>query len=272
MAHRSRNRGVLERRARRRRRLWPLVGLVLVVCGALLAMYSLRTSDADTAATSGAGTSQSGAGTSGSGSGPATPAKQVLRVTRLSRLAAPVQDAAVTTVGSRAYAFGGWIPPVRQVHHLGVAGIVGDHRRATARAGPRPRAAASPSGSSTCSAAASSRARLASPPRPRQPRLPHLVGALPTPLSDLAVATVSGTPTSSAGYTGTQWSDDIYAVNGSHGVGAGRCPRGCATHGCGGVGNVIIAGGRARSGPSRAVYRFAPPPAGSRGSARCRRG
>src|SRR6476619_3604237 len=107
MAHRSRNRGVLERRARRRRRLWPLVGLVLVVCGAL-AMYSLRTSDADTEATSGAATSQSSAaGTSGSGGGPATPAKQVLRITRLTRLAAPVQDAAVTTVGSRAYAFGG---------------------------------------------------------------------------------------------------------------------------------------------------------------------
>ena len=108
MAHRSRNRGVLERRGRRRRRLWPLVGLVVVVCGALLAVYSLRTSDADTAATSRAGTSQSSAAsTSGSSGGPATPAKQVLRVSRLTRLAAPVQDAAVTTVGSRAYAFGG---------------------------------------------------------------------------------------------------------------------------------------------------------------------
>src|SRR5436305_8869123 len=107
MADRSRNRGVLERRARRRRRLWPLIGLVVVVCGALLAVYSLRTSDADTAATAGAGTSQSSAATSGSGGGPATPAKQVLRVARLTRLAAPVQDAAVTTVGSRAYAFGG---------------------------------------------------------------------------------------------------------------------------------------------------------------------
>ena len=139
MAHRSRNRGVLERRARRRRRLWPLVGLVVVVCGALLAVYSLRTSDADTAATSGAGTSQSSAaGTSGSSGGPATPAKQVLRVTRLTRLAAPVQDAAVTTVGSRAYAFGGLdASGVVDRHHLGVAGIVGAHRRATARADPR---------------------------------------------------------------------------------------------------------------------------------------
>src|SRR4029078_6502072 len=111
MPHRSRNRGALERRARRRRRLWPLVGLVLVVCGALLAVYSLRTSDADRAASTGAGASQGIAtGTSVSGGEPATPAKQVLRVTRLTRLAAPVQDAAVTTVGRRAYAFGGLDP------------------------------------------------------------------------------------------------------------------------------------------------------------------
>ena len=87
----------------------------------------------------------------------------------------------------------------------------------------------------------------------------HLVGALPTPLSDLAVATVSGITYVVGGYTGAQWSDHIYAVNGSHVRDAGRLPQGLRYAAVAAVsGNVIIAGGRAESGPSRAIYRFAP--------------
>src|SRR6476661_9366350 len=260
MAHRSRNRGALERRARRRRRLWPLVGLVLVVCGSLLAMYSLRTSYADTAATSGPGTSQSSAGTSGSGSGPATPAKQVLRVTRLTRLAAPVQDAAVTTVGSRAYAFGGLDSSGSSSATISVLRGSSVH---TAGRLPVPihdaAAAASPSGQLYVLGGGQFASASGIATFDPASRATHLVGALPTPLSDLAVATVSGTTYVVGGYTGTQWSDHIYAVDGSHVRGAGRLPQGLRYAAVAAVsGNVIIAGGRAQSGPSRAVYRFAP--------------
>ena len=182
-------------------------------------MYSLRTSDADTEpATSGAGTSQSSAaGTGGSGAGPATPAKQVLRVTRLTRLAAPVQDAAVTTVGSRAYAFGGLDASGSSTATISVLQGSSVHT-----AGRLPvaihdaAAAASPAGrlyvlggGQIASASGIATFDPAS-------RATHLVGALPTPLSDLAVATVSGITYVVGGYTGAQWSDHIYAVNGGH--------------------------------------------------------
>src|SRR6476660_7941602 len=256
MSHPSRNRGVLERRARRRRRrLLPLVGLVVVVCGAL------RTSDADTAATSGAQTSHSSTtGTGGSGTAPAAPPKQVLRVTRLTRLAAPVQDPAVTTLGSRAYAFGGLdasgtstdtISELQgsSVHTAGRLPVaIHDAAAATSPAGRLyvlgGGQLASVSGIATSNPAS---------------RATHLAGALPTPLSDLAVATVSGVTYVVGGYTGTQWSDHIYAVNGRHVRSAGRLPQGLRYAAVAAVaGNVIIAGGRAESGPTRAVYRFTP--------------
>src|SRR3954447_7886226 len=261
MGDRSRSRGVLERRGRRRRRRLPLVGLAIVVCGSLLAVYSLRTSDADTDATSGGETSQSStAGTSGSSSTPVTPPKQVLRVTPLTRLAAPVQDAAVTTVGSRAYAFGGLdasgSPPatisVLQGSSIHTAGrlpvAIHDAAAATSSSG---RLYVLGGGQLT---SVSGIARF----DPAN-RATHLVGALPTPLSDLAVATVSGTTYVVGGYTGSNWSDHIYAVKGGHVRSAGRLPQGLRYAAVAAVsGNVIIAGGRAVSGPTRAVYRFAP--------------
>ena len=262
MSRQSRNRGVLERRARRRRRL-PLAGLVVLVCAVLFAVYSLRTSDADTdtTATSGAGSPQgSAAGTGGSGAAPTRPAKQVLRVTRLTRLAAPVQDAAVTTVGGRAYAFGGLdasgsstdtisVLQGSSVHTAGRLPVAIHDAAAAASPGGRLYVLgggniASASGIATFDPAS---------------RATHLVGALPTPLSDLAVATVSGISYAVGGYTGAQWSDHIYAVNGGHVRGAGRLPEGLRYAAVAALsGNVIIAGGRAESGPSRAVYRFAP--------------
>ena len=262
MGRQSRNRGVLERRARRRRRL-PLAGLVVLVCAVLFAVYSLRTSDADTdtTATSGAGTAQgSAAGTGGSGAAPTRPAKQVLRVTRLTRLAAPVQDAAVTTVGSRAYAFGGLdasgsstdtisVLQGSSVHTAGRLPVAIHDAAAAASPGGRLYVLgggniASASGIATFDPAS---------------RATHLVGALPTPLSDLAVATVSGISYAVGGYTGAQWSDHIYAVNGGHVRSAGRLPEGLRYAAVAALsGNLIIAAGRAESGPSRAVYRFAP--------------
>src|SRR3954469_22659423 len=165
MGDRSRSRGVLERRGRRRRRRLPLVGLAIVVCGSLLAVYSLRTSDADTDATSGAGTSQSStAATSGSSGTPVTPPRQVLRVTHLTRLAAPVQDAAVTTVGGRAYAFGGLDASGSSTATISVLQGSSIHSagRLPWRSTTRPPLPRRP-GVCTCSGAASSRAFPASP-------------------------------------------------------------------------------------------------------------
>jgi outer membrane protein assembly factor BamB len=262
MADRSRNRGMLERRRRRRRRLLPLVGSVVLVCGALLAVYSLRTSDADTAAGSDAGTTQgSTAGTSSSGGGSTTaPAKQVLRVTRLTRLAAPVQDAAVTTVGNRAYAFGGLDASGSSTATISVLQGSSVHT-----AGRLPvaihdaAAAASPAGRLYVMGGGQITSASGIATFDPASRATHLVGALPTPLSDLAVATVSGITYAVGGYTGAQWSDHIYAVNGGHVRSAGRLPVGLRYAAVAALsGNVIIAGGRTESGPSRAVYRFAP--------------
>ena len=232
MGHRSRNRGVLERRSRRRRRLRPLVGLVVVVCGLLLAVYSLRTSDADTATSSGAGTSQSSvAGTSGSGGSPAAPAKQVLRVTRLTRLAAAVQDAAVTTVGSRAYAFGGLDAAGTSTATISVLqGSSVRTARETARADPRR--------GGRCLAVREAlragrrpvrRARLASPPSTPPAAPPIWSGRFPRRSPTWRWRPCPASPTSSAATPARSGRITSTPSTGVTCEALGGCPRGCAT-------------------------------------------
>ncbi len=106
MDQRSRSREAGDRRARRRRGRIRLAGVVLVLlCAGLLALHSFQASDADTVAGTVAHTDDVASAGTTTGSPP--PTRLALRVTHLTRLAAPVQDPAVTSVGSRAYAFGG---------------------------------------------------------------------------------------------------------------------------------------------------------------------
>ncbi len=253
---------MVERRARRRRGRLRLAGLVvIVVCGAVLGVHSMRTSDAQTAATTGAGTTQdSSGGGSSSGGGWNTQVKPVLRVTRLTRLAAPVQDAAVTTVGSRAYAFGGLDAAGASTSTISM--LQGSSVRTVGRL-PVPihdaAAAASPAGRLFVlggGQVASASGIATFDPASGKTRL---VGALPTPLSDLATASVDKTTYVVGGYTGAQWSDHIYAMVGSRVHAVGRLPVGLRYAAVSALsGSVIVAGGRTMSGPSRAIYRFSP--------------
>ena len=85
------------------------------------------------------------------------------------------------------------------------------------------------------------------------------MGALPTPLSDLATAVVGRTTYVVGGYTGASWSNRILAVVGGRAHTVGVLPVGlryAAVASSGG--SVIIAGGRTASGVSRAIFRFSP--------------
>ena len=112
--------------------------------------------------------------------------QQVLRVTRLTRLAAPVQDAAVTTVGSRAYAFGGLDAAGASTSTISM--LQGSSVRTAGRlpvAIHDAAAAASPAGRLFVlggGQVASASGIATFDPASRDTRL---VGALPTPLSDL---------------------------------------------------------------------------------------
>jgi hypothetical protein len=258
MGHRSPSRTFHDRRARRRRGRLRLAGLLAVlVCAALLGVQSLTSSDADTTAGTGA---DRPVGTATGGGGPPKPAKQVLRVTHLTHLLQPVQDAAVTSVGNRAYAFGGLGASGASIGTISM--LQGSSVRTVGRL-PVPihdAAAATSStgrlyvmgGGQTTSAAGIATFDPAS-------RRTRLVATLPVPLSDLAVATVGSTTYVVGGYTGTHWSDRIYAMAGGHVRSAGRLPQGLRYAAVSALsGSVIIAGGRTESGASRAIYRFSP--------------
>ena len=87
----------------------------------------------------------------------------------------------------------------------------------------------------------------------------RIVGRLPTPLSDLSVATVGGTTFAVGGFTGAAWSDGIVAVDAGRARRVARLPIGLRYAAVAAVGDaVVIAGGRTEAGPSRAIYRFTP--------------
>src|SRR5205823_6817556 len=88
----------------------------------------------------------------------------------------------------------------------------------------------------------------------------RLVGSLPTPLSDLAVATVGSIMYVVGGFTGSIFSDRIYAYRGgARASTAGRLPYGLRYAAVAALnGKLLIAGGRTTDGPSRAVLEFDP--------------
>ncbi len=166
----------------------------------------------------------------------------------------------MTTVGGRAYAFGGLDAAGRSTGTVLV--LQGSSMRTAGRlpvAIHDAAAATSPDGTMYVMgggqiASASGIATF----EPANNRT-RLIGALPTPLSDLAVATIGRTTYVVGGYTGTQWSDQIYAVVAGRARAVGRLPAGLRYAAVSALsGSVIVAGGRTTSGPSRAIYRFSP--------------
>ncbi len=183
----------------------------------------------------------------------------VVRVRRLTNLSSPVQDAAVTALGDRVYAFGGLdrsgasTATVTSIHGGGAspAGTlpVALHDAAAATVGGRLLVLG---GGQVQSFSAIARFD------PSDGRT-RPVAQLPTPLSDLSVTTVGDTAYVVGGYTGSDWSDRIEAVTGTQVKLVGRLPvalRYAAVAAIGG--NVVIAGGRTPHGVSGAIYRFTP--------------
>jgi hypothetical protein len=183
----------------------------------------------------------------------------VVRVSRLGALSAPVQDAAVTALNDRVYAFGGL--DQNGASTTAISSITGRHVRT---AGALPVAVHD-------AAAAALNGRLLVLGGGQVQSYPgiasfdpasgrtRLVAQLPTPLSDLAVTTLGNTAYVVGGYTGSSWSDRIDAVTGTRVKLAGRLPvalRYAAVAVMGG--DVVIAGGRTLHGVSAAIYRFTP--------------
>ena len=258
-------RNELRRRDRRRRRARRLrrtiLAAILLVAAAAAAMQALGVghSSAERAvpprASDPAGTTQASTAAAGS----RTTGVVRIRVSRLASLPAPVQDAAVATLGDRAYAFGGlnasgastsavWVVHGSSVRSAGTLPVA-IHDAAAASTGQRlyvlggGQVVSYPAIATFDPATGSVR----------------LVGRLPTPLSDLSVATVGATAYTVGGFTGSAWSDGIVAVTHGHAQRVARLPVGLRYAAVAKVGSdILIAGGRTEAGPSRAIYRFVP--------------
>ena len=182
-----------------------------------------------------------------------------IRVTRLARLSAPVQDAAAAVAGTHVYLFGGLTPSDTSTGVI--SEITGSSVRMAGRLPvPIHDAGASVEGHALYVFGGGQLASEAGIARftPSNGKT-RLVGSLPTALSDTAVAAVAGTPYAIGGYTGSAWSDRIYALSGGHAHQAGRLPAGLRYAAAASLGDsIIIAGGRGVAGPTRAIYRFTP--------------
>jgi len=249
----ARRRPAARRRARRRLIAGSLLlAVALVVAGGL---WFDRSSDARPAEH--AATSASPPASTGGSSAPKQPPR--LTVGRTGRLAAPVQDSAVTVLGTSAYVFGGLnaagtsVGTVSRIDGRSIRTVaqlpVPLHDAAAATAGGRLYILG---GGQVTSASGIGRFQPAT-------GRTRLVGALPTPLSDLAATPVAGTTYIVGGFTGSAWSDAIYSFSGSGVRRVGRLPvplryAAVATQG----NDIIIAGGRSQAGPTAAVYRFTP--------------
>ena len=183
-----------------------------------------------------------------------------IRIRRIATLPAAVQDAAVSVVGDRAYAFGGLDSGGGSTTAISVV-----RGSSVTSAGRLPLAihdaAAAPSGRRRLiilgGGQVSSYAGIAAfDPATGAVRI---VGRLPTPLSDLSVATVGRTTFAVGGFTGAAWSDGIVAIDGGRARRVARLPVGLRYAAVAAVPNaILIAGGRTQAGPSRAIYRFTP--------------
>ena len=183
-----------------------------------------------------------------------------IRVREVAKLPAPVQDAAVAVIGDRAYAFGGLDSGGASTTAISVV-----HGSSVTSAGSLPLAihdaAAAPSGRGSVvvlgGGQVASYAGIAA--FDAATGGVRIVGRLPTPLSDLSVATVAGTTFAVGGFTGSAWSNGIVSVDGGRARRVASLPIGLRYAAVAAVGNaVLIAGGRTEAGPSRAIYRFTP--------------
>lgn len=245
-----------KRPRRRGRWLVPAVLVCGALCGVIFLVASSALGDTDEAVQTHHARHEPRSG-GGSGSGPRTARR--LRVKRLGRLASPVQDAAVAVLGSRVYAFGGLdgsgssTATISQVNR-GSIRIVGRllvpiHDAAASAIAGRLEIFGGGRYASVAGIATFT---------PRS-GVTRLVGSLPTPLSDLAAASLQGTTYLVGGYTGSAWSNRIYAVHGAGVAPAGRLPMGLRYAAVAPVGAaLLIAGGRTPHGPGRAIYRFTP--------------
>jgi hypothetical protein len=231
--------------------------LVVVLAATALGVLAVRLVGSTRADSSTSVTTQVGV-VSGHSRAQAPHRELALRVVRLTTLAAPVQDAAVARLGDRVYAFGGLDAAGRSTATISVL-----HGSTVRTAGRLPvpihdaAAASSPSGRVYVMgggqfASASGIGRF----DPATART-GIVGAFPTPLSDLAVATVGATNYVVGGYTGLRWSNRIYAVRGARVSQVGVLPIGLRYAAVAALGNaVVIAGGRTQTGTSQGIYSF----------------
>jgi hypothetical protein len=146
-----------------------------------------------------------------------------LAVTRLGRLAAPVQDAAVTVQGRRVYAFGGLDTSGSSTDAISV--IAGSSiRRADRLPQPLHDAGAAAQGGGLYIVGWGQAAREPGIARfSPGTGVTSLVGSLPTALSDLTVVSVGRPPYVIGGYTGAAC---IYALSHGRARPAGRLPVG----------------------------------------------
>ena len=178
---------------------------------------------------------------------------------RIASLAQPVQDAAVTTLGDRVYAFGG-------LDSSGASTATVDVLRGNtvSRAGTLPvaihdAAAATAGGRLLILGGGQSQSYPAIARFDPASGVTRTVALLPTPLSDLAVATIGDTAYVVGGFTGSAWSDRIEAVRGTRVRVVGRLPVALRYAAVAAVGqDMMIAGGRTEQGASGAIYRFTP--------------
>ncbi|HET6848965.1 MAG TPA: hypothetical protein VFH74_08910 [Gaiellales bacterium] len=230
----------------------PSLLLAVAVLGGLWFDRSSHATDS----TRGASTSRPPATT-----GASHAAKPALRLTvrRAGRLAAAVQDSAVTVIGDTAYVFGGLDAAGSSVGT--VSRIRGGSVRTIAQLPVPVHDAAAATVAGKLYVLGGGQVTSASGIGVFQPSTgrTRLVGALPTPLSDLATAAVGGTTYVVGGFTGSAWSDAIYSFTGSRVRRVGRLPVPTRYAAVATVGSsVIIAGGRTESGPTAAIYRFTP--------------
>ena len=233
--------------------MWPWLLLVVIVAAAVAVVMERHSDGADGVASAGQAP-PAGSDPSGDRRPVARPA---LRVTRIAELPAAVQDPAVATLGDRAYAFGGLDSSG------GSTSIISVVRGSTVRtAGALPvavhDAAAAPSGRHLLVLGGGQLASFAGiaafDPSTRRLRL---VGSLPTPLSDLSAVTIGTTTYVVGGYTGAAWSDRVLAIRGHTIRTVAHLPVALRYTAVAAQGrDLVIAGGRTQTGPSRAIYRF----------------
>jgi N-acetylneuraminic acid mutarotase len=205
------------------------------------------------------GAAPGSAGTDSAGTGAAAVSPPHLRVRTVARLPAPLRDAAVTALGGSVYVFGGLDGAGSSLDSVSVVQGARVHRGGTLPVPIHDAASATLGGKLYVLGGGQQASYPGIATFDRSSGHTSIVATMPTPLSDLAVTTVGNAAYVVGGYTGSAWSSSILALEDGHVRVAGRLPVGLRYAAVAQVGgNVLIAGGRTTTGPSAAVYSFAP--------------